>query len=122
MRNTDRDWQRIGEAEPYWGVITMDAYKSHALDEEKIGEFYASGEKDVAKFVSTFRRYFGNDFRPQRALDFGCGVGRLAIAMARTTNNVTGVDVSPAMLRIAADNARKENISNIQFVESLPDA
>ena len=101
MRDTDRDWKRIGEIEPHWGVITMDKYKSEVMDEETKKEFYRSGEKDFQKFMSTFKRYFGGDFKPNSALDFGCGVGRLAIAMANKIDKVIGIDISPGMLKIA---------------------
>src|SRR5262249_48837046 len=40
-----------------------------------------------------------------RALDFGCGVGRLTQALARHFETVVGVDIAPSMLR----GARKYN-------------
>src|SRR4051812_46865197 len=36
-----------------------------------------------------------------RALDFGCGVGRLTQALARHFTHVTGIDISEQMLDLA---------------------
>lgn len=121
MRDTDRDWQRIGKVEPHWGVVTMDKYKSQNMDDINRAEFFASGEDDIHKFMSTLKRYFGNQFRPINALDFGCGVGRLAIAMANKIDRVVGIDVSPGMLRIADNSAKDRQLSNIRFLEKIPE-
>jgi SAM-dependent methyltransferase len=47
---------------------------------------------------------------PGRLLDLGCGTGRLSIAMAQRGCTVVGVDLSSAMLRIAASKAAAANI------------
>lgn len=44
--------------------------------------------------------------RDERVLDIGCGTGNHAIAVARSGARVTGVDISPAMLRRARAKAR----------------
>jgi SAM-dependent methyltransferase len=46
-------------------------------------------------------------------LDFGCGIGRLSGALAPLTGYVTGIDVSPEMIRQAR--ARAADVSNLQF-------
>ncbi len=43
--------------------------------------------------------------RPGRLLDLGCGTGRLLLAMAQRGWWTLGVDLSPEMLRVAADKA-----------------
>ncbi len=40
-------------------------------------------------------------FPKRRALDFGCGVGRLTQALARHFNIVDGVDIAPSMIELA---------------------
>ncbi|MEU8818122.1 class I SAM-dependent methyltransferase [Actinoplanes sp. NPDC048796] len=49
-----------------------------------------------------------------RVLDFGCGTGRLAIAMARAGHEVTGVDPAPASLAAAR---RKPGAELVRWVE-----
>ena len=43
-----------------------------------------------------------------RLLDLGCGVGRHAVALAQLGHKVTGVDLSPRMLELAAELAREQ--------------
>ena len=51
-----------------------------------------------------------------RAVDIGCGAGQtsIALAMARPDLAVTGVDISPELVRIAG--ARGEGLANLRFV------
>jgi 2-polyprenyl-3-methyl-5-hydroxy-6-metoxy-1,4-benzoquinol methylase len=54
------------------------------------------------------------------ALDFGCGVGRLALPLASEAGFVhaDGVDVSVSMLREARANAERMAVENVSFIES----
>jgi SAM-dependent methyltransferase len=45
-----------------------------------------------------------------RVLDVACGVGRHALALARRGYHVTGLDLSPTLLRIAAERAQRAGI------------
>ncbi len=55
------------------------------------------------------------DIRPTSILDLACGEGTFAVEMAKEGYNVTGVDLSPEMLRLAAKKAEKENVS-VDFI------
>lgn len=48
--------------------------------------------------------------QPCKAIDFGCGTGNYAIYLAGKGFDVTGVDISPAAIKIAAENARRKGI------------
>jgi ubiquinone/menaquinone biosynthesis C-methylase UbiE len=67
-------------------------------------EFFATGVRDV-KAVLGVAAEAGLAPKPGRALDFGCGVGRLTRALADRFEEVHGVDIAPSML----DAARKFN-------------
>src|SRR6185436_4847680 len=60
----------------------------------------------------------------RRLLDLGCGTGRLTLTMAQYADQVTAVDNSPEMLRVAR--AHCAGRANIAFVEddilNLPEA
>jgi SAM-dependent methyltransferase len=47
---------------------------------------------------------------PQRVLDLPCGQGRHAIELARRGYDVTGVDLSPFLLKIAEERARADGV------------
>jgi SAM-dependent methyltransferase len=49
--------------------------------------------------------------RPGSLLDLGCGTGRLLLALAKKGWHTVGVDLSPEMLRVAADKAVLANLA-----------
>lgn len=119
LRNdSDRDWEKLGATDPYWAVLTDDRFHSSTLSDDNIAQFFARGEQDVAAVFATIEKCIRSDFRPSRALDFGCGVGRLVIPMARRCGEVIGVDVSDAMLAEARRNAARAGVANAAFVKS----
>jgi SAM-dependent methyltransferase len=70
-------------------------------------EFFASGERHVDHVYRTIRANVQPAFQPDRVLDYGCGVGRLVIPLAKRSHAVVGVDVSPSMLVRARENCKK---------------
>ena len=90
-RNTDGDWRVLAEAEPYWASITHDKYRRENLTEEAIGQFYETGEPYVALILDTIRARLDPDFAPRRALDFGCGVGRVLVPLAERWGSGSGI-------------------------------
>jgi SAM-dependent methyltransferase len=61
--------------------------------------------------------------KPQAILDLACGEGAFAVAMAKKGFQVTGVDLSPHMLRFARERAQQENVKVeflLQDMRSLP--
>lgn len=57
---------------------------------------------------------------PKQILDLGTGSGALALALARTfpQSMVTGIDKSSAALKVASQNATRNQIKNIKFMAS----
>jgi SAM-dependent methyltransferase len=48
--------------------------------------------------------------KPCRAIDLGCGAGNYAIWLAGQGFDVTGVDISPAAIKLAKENARQKKV------------
>jgi len=118
MRDTDNDWKLVAEREPYWGVLSDDSFRQEAMNSDAYARFMQSGEKYVSDVFALVRHHLAPDFRPQRALDVGCGVGRLLLPLARRVQEAVGVDVAPAMLSLAEGNAKRAGIQNIQLLPS----
>ena len=116
--DTDREWEKFGKEEPYFGVFTHDRFRNANLDDERRAEFFASGEGHVADVTATLGRAFGVEPPFGRVLDFGCGVGRLVIPFAARATHVTGVDVSESMLAEARRNCAERGIEHATFVRS----
>lgn len=115
--NTDHDWERLGAKDPFWAVITLDKYRAEHLSDEAIAEFYGSGDYQVNWIIENVRRHVVPEFTPRSALDFGCGVGRLSLALARRCERVVGVDVSSGMLEKAQLHADRRGIHNLTLVK-----
>jgi release factor glutamine methyltransferase len=49
------------------------------------------------------------------ALDIGTGTGIIALLMARTARSVIGVDINPIAVDLARENAKLNNITNVEF-------
>ncbi|WP_456368067.1 HemK2/MTQ2 family protein methyltransferase [Thermococcus sp.] len=49
------------------------------------------------------------------ALDMGTGTGIIALLMARKATYVLGVDVNPLAVKLAGENARLNNVKNVEF-------
>ena len=116
---SDDSWEKFAQADPYWAVLTNPKYKGDiGLRERK--EFFDSGEDHIKRVTAAFERHFGRKIRrTDTALDFGSGVGRLLLPMAKKCRHTIGVDVSATMRRIARDNARNMNISNVECISDL---
>lgn len=116
--NTDLEWEKWGAKDPYFGVVTHAKFRRGAMDDAAKAEFFARGEAHVARMLDIRRETFGIETAPRRALDFGCGVGRLAIPLARVCGAATGVDVSPSMLEEARRNADAAGVDNLELLLS----
>lgn len=113
--NTDEAWEAWGREDPYFGVITDEKFRKGNLTGATRDEFFRSGELHVDYVHAAVQLYLGVDKRPDRILDFGCGVGRLAIPFARDATEVVAMDVSPSMLAEAKRNCEERSITNVTF-------
>ena len=117
--NTDNSWEALGRNDPYYGVLTSDRFRKPNLGADEKQIFFASGAEHIVALMKTVENALG-PIRRGRALDFGCGVGRLVLPLRRQAgfSHVSGVDVSPSMLEEAAKNARDQGVAGTDFVLS----
>jgi SAM-dependent methyltransferase len=115
----DESWREFGRTDPYFGVLSTDRYRAQNLDQAALDEFFASGERHVADVLDTIARHVVAAPANGDALDFGCGVGRLALPLARHFRAVVGVDISEAYLAEAERNRDRMGLANLQFEDSL---
>jgi SAM-dependent methyltransferase len=120
-RGYREDWDQLAHREPYFAVLTDPRFLRSNLDENSRREFFASGEADVDRLFATIEETLHRTFSPSSALDFGCGVGRLTLPLARRVERVAGCDISPEMIAEARRNAATLGVSNARFVTRLED-
>lgn len=115
LRRSDESWELLAQSEPYYAVLTEDAFLGAAGSLEAMRRFFSTGEAEVAWLLALAAQVAGDSFRPASALDFGCGVGRLAIPMARRVARVVGVDAAPTMIALARQHCDASGIANAEF-------
>lgn len=120
-KNTDVAWEKIGANNPYYGVLTFEEYRHSNISEETREIFFQSGLTHIESILQKIRSNIDKEFTINRALDFGCGVGRLVIPLSKIAQEVTGVDVSESMLEEAKKNCEKYSIKNVKFIKSDDD-
>jgi SAM-dependent methyltransferase len=116
-KDSDKHWERYGQIDPYYGVVSVERFKSENLTEGAIEEFFDSGRAHLDEVLETIRRHVDPDFAPQSALDFGCGVGRMVIPLSSIAERVVGLDVSEAMIAEARKNVQERGTGEVRFYQ-----
>lgn len=97
LHDIQANWDKFGKSDPLWGILAWPDKSNHRW---QIEEFFATGVQEIAQVLATVAD-LGLSLARGRALDFGCGVGRLTQALAEHFAEVDGVDISPTMLALA---------------------
>jgi len=101
LQDLQSSWDEFGRIDPLWAVATDPSKKGNKWSPE---EFFTRGIEEIDTLVADLEN-LGITIHRRRALDFGCGVGRLTQALARHFDTVVGVDIAPSMI----EQARKFN-------------
>ena len=92
-----RTWNAFGKMDPLWAILSLPDKKGKKW---QLDEFFESGVKEIDAVIQ-YIESLNITIQRRRALDFGCGVGRLTQALAYHFNQVSGVDIAPSMLELA---------------------
>ncbi|PSK92953.1 methyltransferase family protein [Murinocardiopsis flavida] len=88
------DWTRLGTDDPLWAILSHADKRGGQWDER---EFLETGRTEIDAAVAWLDR-LGVRPATERALDFGCGAGRLSIALTDHFAEVVGIDIAEPML------------------------
>ena len=108
-----QDWNELAQLDPYWAILTAPDKRFGGWDSD---EFLAIGTVEVTAMMDRFER-IGHPQGRGRALDFGCGVGRITRALAAHFDEAVGVDISEDMVRRAQD--LNADVPGASFVVNL---
>ena len=116
MRHIDTDfhWEIHARRDPYWAVITHDRFRQENLTDDEMEEFFESGRDYIRSVHEIIEHHVDPTLKISSALDFGCGVGRLLLPLAKLGYAVTGVDISDTMLDLA-----HRHLSSAGFTDHL---
>lgn len=115
MSDGKKIWEEIATSEAYFGVATYDKYLAGGLDEEAKREFFESGREHLDLVFRELESLFGPLGRPAKALDYGCGVGRVLMPLAERCESVVGVDISSRMLDESRKNLKDGDVQAFEL-------
>lgn len=94
LRQLSRTWDDFGRRDPLWAILSHDDKRGNRWD---LQEFLQTGRKEIEEALAYVTKIQPGLPR-QRALDFGCGVGRLSQALAEHFEKVDGIDIAESMI------------------------
>jgi SAM-dependent methyltransferase len=92
-----RNWETFGKTDAMWAVLTAPGKRYNRWSTE---EFFSTGAVEVERVFGHVDR-LGWTLGRERALDFGCGLGRLTQALTGYFASCDGVDIAPSMIKLA---------------------
>ena len=101
LKDVQKTYEVYGKEDPLYAVLSRKDAKDNKWDAD---EFFATGRAEIADAMRQLAS-LGVDVKKGRAMDFGCGVGRLTQALCEEFGEAVGIDISYSMI----ENAEKYN-------------
>jgi SAM-dependent methyltransferase len=102
LKQLQRNWDALAKVDPLWAILASPENWRNRWD---IDKFFETGVSEVDQILQHMWSLGLNPVR-KKALDFGCGVGRLTQALAKHFEQVCGVDIAPSMIALAEQHNR----------------
>jgi 2-polyprenyl-3-methyl-5-hydroxy-6-metoxy-1,4-benzoquinol methylase len=115
LEETRLTFEKLGRSDPLWAVLTASRYKNNRWDPEEVFETGRNEIRQVLAYVDTLPI----TLRREKALDFGCGVGRLSQPLADYFSQVTAVDIAESFIEVARNYNRHGN--RCQYIQNTTD-
>jgi magnesium-protoporphyrin O-methyltransferase len=96
--------ERRGQIALYFDKTAIEAW-TRLTSDSPLGRIRATVRAGRDRMRQTLLGWLPEDLRGERVLDAGCGTGALAIEAARRGATVVAVDLSPSLVRLAAERA-----------------
>jgi len=99
IKKLKKNWDAFGKTDPLWAILQAADKKGNKWHRE---EFFQSGVSEIDA-VMHYIESLATSMPRGRALDFGCGVGRLTQALTHYFTQVDGIDIAPSMITLARE-------------------
>jgi 2-polyprenyl-3-methyl-5-hydroxy-6-metoxy-1,4-benzoquinol methylase len=103
-----KGWDHAASQNATFNILTNPDFKESGWPLE---EFFAHGRTEIDTVIARLDELDLRDERRERAMDFGCGVGRLTQALAKHYRCVDGVDCSTEMVRQARQLSESKRVA-----------
>jgi SAM-dependent methyltransferase len=111
-----QEWEELAKVDPLWAILTSSDRLGGGWE---LTEFFATGEAEISEMLKVADD-LGEPVRRERAIDFGCGVGRLSRPLAERFRECVALDISEGMVKLARE--LNEDRPNCRFlVNASPD-
>lgn len=107
-------WTHLGITRPHFSVLSHKQFLPENLG-GSIDEFWASGQSDAVSLERILLRHGCLQLATKTCVEFGCGVGRITMPLAKRFFWVHGYDISALHLSHAQNRAGEESIANVCF-------
>jgi 2-polyprenyl-3-methyl-5-hydroxy-6-metoxy-1,4-benzoquinol methylase len=97
VKEVGKDWDEFGKRDAMWAILSDPEKRGNRWKEE---EFFETGVKETSELMA-YIQSLGVSISRHKALDFGCGIGRLSQALAAHFEEVHGVDAAASMIELA---------------------
>ena len=97
LAEVEKNWNEFGKRDPLWAILTHESKRDNKWD---LVEFFATGEREIGGVIKDIEQLHPSLPRG-KALDFGCGVGRLTQALCRHFEECHGLDIAESMVEKA---------------------
>lgn len=105
-----KEWNKLSDENHRYYIVSKEG---KSINEE---QFKDSGKESYQEHIISdplLKEHLG-DFSDKRAVDIGCGVGRISELLAQDFEYVTGIDISEKMVDKAKE--RLKHVPNLDFV------
>lgn len=92
-------YEKLGRDDPLYAILSHKRFRHNRWNP---ADFFHTGTREIREILQYVDR-LGLPLRRQRALDFGCGVGRVSQALADHFERVVGVDIAKSMVQRARE-------------------
>ena len=112
VRNT---WTELGRSAPHWSVLSAEDFLPEHISQHERA-FYDSGASEVETLRATAARLGFELEHFSNCHEYGCGVGRVTLHLARSVQSVTASDISSTHLQLARDLLERGKVKNVKLV------
>lgn len=100
-----------------WSGNMSTVEESRMRWELRAKDFNINKHQEMIRYVVGFFIEKGMLCKDYDVIDIGCGTGKYAVELSKISKSVTALDFSPKMLEFAKENAAREGVTNVEFLE-----
>ncbi len=97
IKELQKNWDDFGKTDPLWSIMTVKEKKNNKWD---LKDFFGTGAEKAEHLIKEIK--FSNpSAKYGKALDFGCGAGRITNHLGNYFQEAIGADIAPSMIELA---------------------